>query len=55
MLVYAELQNRWKLYFRSLTGEKLIDVFNQEIQKRGWTSTRALFLKICIEEMLERK
>lgn len=55
MLNYAVVQSQWKTNFHSLSDEELIEAFNQETQKQGWTSTRTYFLKLCISEMLERK
>jgi hypothetical protein len=55
MLNYAVLQSQWKTHFHSLSDENLIEAFNQETQKKGWTTARTYFLKSCISEILERK
>lgn len=55
MLNYAVVQSQWKTNFHSISDEELIEAFNQETQKQGWTTARTYFLKSCISEMLERK
>ena len=55
MLNYAVVQSQWKTNFHSLSDEELIEAFNQETQKQGWTTALTYFLKSCISEMLERK
>ena len=55
MLNYAVVQSQWKTNFHSLSDEKLIEAFNQETQKQGWTTARTYLLKSCISEILGRK
>lgn len=55
MLNYAVVQSQWKTNFHSFSDEELIEAFNQETQKKGWTTARTYFLKTCISEMLKRK
>ena len=55
MLNYAVVQSQWNTNFHSLPDENLIKAFNQETQKKGWTTARTYLLKSCISEMLERK
>ena len=45
MLNYAVVQSQWKTHFHSLSDEELIEAFNQETQKQGWTTARTYLLK----------
>ena len=46
--------NQWKEKLSKLSNTELIERFNQEIPKNGWTSSRGLWLSLCISEMKNR-
>lgn len=52
---YLSLENQWKVELSSLSNTELIERFNQEVYKKGWTSSRALWWSICIQEMKKRQ
>ena len=48
------LENQWKEELSKLSNTELIERFNQEIPKKGWTSIRSLWLSLCVSEMKNR-
>lgn len=40
--------------FAVLSDQALIEKFNQETDKQGWTNSRAIFLKTLINELKNR-
>ena len=51
---YLFQENQWKEKLSKLSNTELIERFNQEIPKKGWTSSRGLWLSLCISEMKNR-
>lgn len=47
-------QQNTKERFSNLNAQELIVLFNLEVSKNGWTSSRSLFLNLLIQEMISR-
>ena len=45
---------QYKKEFKSLTDEELIELFNEEAGKQGWTSSRASFIAALHHEFNRR-